>query len=76
MEKYWEDSKALKVSTRELKGQVLSPDESSVCSVRTRGRREVRKGKSCPRRDKEQNEVLSENVGGAGEGMPSTQGRS
>ena len=29
-----EDSDALKVSTRELKGQVLSPDKSSVSIVR------------------------------------------
>ena len=32
--KCWEDSQALKVSTRELKEQVLSPDESSVSVVR------------------------------------------
>ena len=32
--KYLEDSEALKVSTRELKEQVLSPDESSVSTVR------------------------------------------
>ena len=32
--KYLEDSEALKVSTWELKEQVLSPDESSVRKVR------------------------------------------
>ena len=30
MLKYSEDSEAMKVSTRELKEQVLSPDESTV----------------------------------------------
>ena len=34
MLKYLEDREALKVSTRELKEQVLSPDESSVSTVR------------------------------------------
>ena len=34
MSKYLEDSEVLKVSTRELKEQVLSPDESSVSMVR------------------------------------------
>ena len=34
MLKYLEDSEVLKVSTRELKEQVLSPDESSVGIVR------------------------------------------
>ena len=32
--KYLEDSEVMKVSTRELKEQVLSPDESSVDVVR------------------------------------------
>ena len=34
MLKYLEDSEALKVSTRELKEQVLSPNASSVSTVR------------------------------------------
>ena len=34
MLKYLEDSEVMKVSTRELKEQVLSPDESSVNEVR------------------------------------------
>ena len=34
MLKYLEDSEVLKVSTRELKQQVLSPDKSSVSTVR------------------------------------------
>ena len=34
MLKYLEDSEALKVSTRDLKEQVLSPNESSVSTVR------------------------------------------
>ena len=34
MQNYLEDSEALQVSTRELKGQVLSSDESSVGTVR------------------------------------------
>ena len=32
--KYLEDSEVVKVSTRDLKEQVLSPDESSVNTVR------------------------------------------
>ena len=47
MLKYLEDSEVMKVSTRELKEQVLSPDESSVKKVRMRGRKEVRKATSC-----------------------------
>ena len=34
MLKYLEDSEVMKVSTRELKDQVLSPDESTVNIVR------------------------------------------
>ena len=43
MLKYLEDSEVLKVSPRELKEQVLSPDDSIFRKVR--GRREVRNAK-------------------------------
>ena len=82
MLKYLEDSEVLKVSTRELKEQVLSPDES--CALR--GRREVEKQTVVPgfqTRSKRgplcQYGLVggaSANVGGAGETLPGTQGRS
>ena len=46
MLKYLEDSEVLKVSTRELKEQALSPDETSVSVVRI-ARQATRKARSC-----------------------------
>ena len=44
--KYFENSEVIKGSTRELKGQILSPDESSVNMVRiARQARNVKKPK-------------------------------
>ena len=45
MLKYVEDGEVLKVSTRELKEQVLSPDESSVSIVRIARQARVEKSK-------------------------------
>ena len=55
MLKYLEDSEALKVSTRELKEQVLSPDELSVNIVRISKQARSEKSKKLSRfSDKEQ----------------------
>ena len=82
-----EDSEALKVSTGELTEQVLFLDEPSVL-VRIARQARSEKSKKLFRIFRQgANEVLiasmarweegaSENVGGAGEGMPATQGRS
>ena len=43
--KYLEDSEVMKVSTRELKEQVLSSDESSVNTVRIARQAKMRKSK-------------------------------
>ena len=43
MLKYLEDREVTKVSTRELKERILSPNESSVMLCALRGRREMRK---------------------------------
>ena len=47
MLKYLEDSEVMKVSTRELKEQVLAPDESSVNMVRIARQARSEKGRSC-----------------------------
>ena len=89
MLKYLEDSEALKVSTRELKEQVLSPNEPSVNIVRVaRQARSEKKQRKLFQIFSRQgaNEILVacmarweehlRNVNRAGEGMPETQGRS
>ena len=78
MLKYLEDCEAMKVSTGELKEQVLSPDESNVRKCMLRGSREVREAKSCFRFSDKARKALREEqlkgLGGAGEALPGAQG--
>ena len=73
MFKYLEDSGVRKVSTRELKEQVLSPDESSVNTVRIARQTRSERG---PQRQYGEIRGASERAGGAGEALPGPQGGS
>ena len=80
MLKYLEGSEALKVSTRELKEQVLSPNEPSVTIVRIA--RQARRIFQQTRSERDPGRLYGEmrgtlqNAEFIGEGMPGTQGRS
>ena len=75
--KCWEDSQALKVSTRELKEQVLSPDESSVSVVRIARQARSEQGKKLFKiSDKEQTRSSSPAWRGAGKALLGIERRS
>ena len=82
MLKYLEDSEALKVSTRELKEQVLSPIEPRVRIVRIAEKQKAVPDFQQTRSERDRSRQYGEmegafaKVGCAGEGMPGTQGRS